>query len=261
MRIQSAGLAFVLGVAITGCSEQGNLVVPGPERVSIIYPDTLDPISGFDQQALLDRFQDRNPGVCAAFDSYGRPRAGIDCDEPSEQGVADSASAVALALDFLKRNRIFFNLSSDLPAVARVRQAPVSDHWAVTFAQQSVGEYEVDGTAITVRLARTVYAVEGGHYRKFSVPTKTNLDPDQARSVLPTAIVFPCWSPMDASLGAESHPVIIPLPTDSHIPAPPLEMRATYRFSYQTGFGQTVLDSYVDVMTGETVASRPRIIC
>lgn len=205
-------------------------------------------------------YRQRNPGVCAAMDAFGRLTEARSCPAPAGPYAPDSAAAASTARSFLEGNREFFYLGSTLPAVARVRRHP-DGRWQVRFASQVVDGCLVYGTAISVDVARAVCHAEGGHFWRVRVPSTVNVPVEEARGLIPADIMFGCWGLTPASLGPEAPRVVFPLVLGPR-PAPTrLELRTAYRLSYLGGPTGVLEDVFIDVMTGEKIAIEIHVLC
>jgi len=161
MRLPALTLTILLGIFCGSCSDEPKLSSPDTEEEPWSYPVTLVPLDETVLEERLARFHEENPGVCASIDPFGRLAHHGTCRPPEGAGVADSASAVAIAVSFLKRNREFFCLADDFPPVSRATRL-ADRHWEVEFAPQVVHYMEVNSTRIELRLAGSVYRAEGG---------------------------------------------------------------------------------------------------
>ena len=262
MRSSTLALALSVVAVWCACSDAPHSAappIPPPEPWE--YPDALDPLSETARAQRLAMFRQRNPDVCVEMDAFGRLVAASNCPTPTGPHASDSSAAARIALDFLAGSREFFYLTGDLPAVIAVRRG-WNDTWKVYLAGQQCDGCNVYGTGITLRVGSRVFAAEGGHYARVRTPAEPDLTVEEARSKLPFAIVFHCWTPIDATLAPDAPRVIYPLVVGPIDHPTRLELRTAYRFSYEGGgFGGALQDVLLDVMTGEELATLRHVIC
>jgi hypothetical protein len=252
-------LACLPALSLVACTSDRSIYLP-PDGGPWEYPVTLEPMSASARVERLAAFQARNPDVCAAIDEFGRCTYTPECPLTSGEGVPDSAAAARVARDFLERNRDFFHLTGDLPRVQSVRRY-ADGRWWLWFAPQEVAGIEVFGTSIVVELRREVTRVDGGHYPELRVPSSPRISEEEARAQLPAEIDYPCWTTIHAVLRPDPVMIGFPLRLGPHDSPTRMELRTAYRFSYEGSPSMVIQDVYVDVMTGERIASINHVIC
>lgn len=255
------GLVVLSGASFHGCHKHHSPTAPPEAAVEPwAYPDTLLPLA---PEVLADRlalFSRLNPRLRARMDSYGRLSSSPDVPLPAEDGVGDSTEAVAIARQFLERNREFFYLTGDIPAVARVSYLP-SGSWAVTFAEQTVRDVPVSGTQIGLGLDRSVYAASGGYYPRVRLPSKPSLDPAAAAATLPQSDTFRCWTPVEIVLLRTPDVLVLPWELGPRSGSVGLTYRYVYRFWYEDEGGHRWRADGVDAMTGEKLPWLWMVLC
>jgi hypothetical protein len=256
-----AGLAVLSGTSLSGCFGHHS-PTPPPEATEEpwTYPDTLLPLAPEVLADRLARFGQLNPRLHARMDPYGRLMPSLDAPLPAEDGVGDSTEAVAIARQFLERNREFFYITGDIPAVEHVSFSPPGS-WSVSFAEQTVGGVVVFGTWIGVGLDRSVYAASGGHYPKVRLPSEPGLDPAAAAALLPQSDTFQCWSRVDIFLRPTPDVLVLPSEFEPRSGSVGLAYRYIYRFWYEDERGLRWRADGVDAMTGEKIPWLWTVLC
>jgi len=219
-----------------------------PEEGPWSYPDTLFPLEEAVRAATEAAFLERNPGLCSRLDAFGRPDSDPRCPELQEPTVADSAAAVAVAVDFLERNRDVFRLTGPLPRVAGVRGS-AGIGWSVGFEPQRVNGIPVWGTSIVLAVTSRVVWAAGGHLPEPRIPAEPVLGPEEARSLLPRVITVPCWTPFEATLHPDAPLWVLPVEITGAQGKACLECRLAYHCCYASS--RSLIEGVcIDAMTG-----------
>lgn len=261
VRFLFVGLVILSGAVLGSCSgHDAPTRVPNAPPESWSYPDTLLPLAPSVRAERLARFLLLNPTVRAGMDPYGRPVEADSVAMPPEEPVGDSTAAVAIARDFLERNREFFYITGDLPAVQRAGRSPFGAWW-VTFSLQSVQDVPVRGTSIGIGLVRSVFAVRGAHYPGVRLPARSRLSVEEVRARLAPNEMFYCWSMVEIYLRPTPGLMILPWLVDPLRPGMGLSYRYAYEFWYEDETGSPWKAWAVDAMTAEKIAITWMVLC
>jgi hypothetical protein len=252
--------AVALSVFLSSCSNDDPTSPAPPQESPFEYPYTLPVLHPDTVSARLAAFSARNPGVCARMDHFGRLMPGICGGSGAGDGCPDSATAAAIALAFLGRNRDFFYLPSDLPAVRTARPL-IEGRWRVTFEPRQTDGYTEKGGAVIVDLRTDVYRVAQGVYPPGRVPGSPILTPADARALVPYSQRFLCWTWMDCTLDGEPTLQAVPWVVATQWGPIRLEFRLAYRFFYSNQWVHHVFERCIDAVTGEEIYSHPLIFC
>jgi hypothetical protein len=258
-------LLFSILLTLASCIG-GGPISPSDGGTINTYPTILLKLDQFELDSVkLILSQKLGSKYLAQIDSFGLLdyyHGGVG--KPRGSTISNPSDAISLAkmatVDLSQFTNVF---DTSALIVRRAQINGVTNDWEIIFANQSYKGMEVLNTRIDAIVAdQFILLYQEHHYKNITIPRQNVITKEHAKSeLIGTEIEYQCWVPSsyvitDSSINLEGvDQCIYPL-----LKGNSLELHVVWKIPISPG-GSTMWYYFIDVVSGEIVASQQLFIC